>query len=411
MVYFFSICVKADVLFIWSQVVSGNNLSVRAIVSLQDDCPIISIDNQTRKMDIRAFPIYEKNAVFDNKVCEALISNTAKVVKVGDDVIPVLPSKIKKIAIIGDTGCRVSSYYQQNCKLQDTWPLEKILYQISQHNPDLVIHVGDYLYREKDCVDDKECDKGIYGDNFNTWKLDWLAPSKLLSKKAPFIFVRGNHENCNRAYKGWFRYLSASPFADISKEACKGIVDSWVFTSHRLGICDLNFYIHDSSGINEVLFSKQDINNVRSGFLDKLDDKLPTWLLTHRPLWSYADRMGIIYYGNLLQVKAFGNILPKNLLAIVSGHLHIGQTLIIRIRDGKDVITQVIVGNSGTKLDNVKFLKIHDIKIGDFAANNVQSVEGFGFAIAQLNKNYSIIKYYNVENKEVHQLKILNKIS
>ncbi|QXK92174.1 metallophosphoesterase [Neoehrlichia mikurensis] len=407
MIYFSNMYVKADVLFVWSQVVSNNNLSVRAIISAEDDCPKINVDSKIRRMSVRALPVYNKSAVFNNKVCEAVISNTAKIIKVNTNIVPAIPNKIKKIAIIGDTGCRISLYYEQNCKSQDKWPLERILYQVSQHNPDLVIHVGDYLYREKSCSDNTKCNKGVYGDNFNTWKLDWLDPSKLLSKKAPFIFVRGNHEDCNRAYRGWFRYLSASSFVDVDKALCKNIVDSWIFTPKQLGIGDLNFYIYDSSNISEMLFSKQDIKNVRSRFLNKLHHESPMWLLTHRPLWSYIERRNVPYYGSLLQVKAFSNLLPRNLLAIVSGHVHIGQILRMKMKD--NIVTQIIVGNSGTKLDNVKLLKMHNVKIGNFIADSIQSVKNFGFTIVNVNTKYSHVKYYDVNNNEVYQLKILNE--
>ena len=85
--------------------------------------------------------------------------------------------EIRKIAIIADTGCIVSFWrgklYQQRCTSSEEWPLKKILSNIAQHYPELIVHVGAYLYRAGKCVDVEKCGNVRGGDNSEARKADW----------------------------------------------------------------------------------------------------------------------------------------------------------------------------------------------------------------------------------------------
>jgi hypothetical protein len=63
-----------------------------------------------------------------------------------------------------------------------------------------VIHVGDYLYREDMCPPAKQsfCGGAPSGDNWETWKADFFAPAAKLLAASPWVFTRGNHEDCER---------------------------------------------------------------------------------------------------------------------------------------------------------------------------------------------------------------------
>ena len=71
---------------------------------------------------------------------------------------------------------------------------------VAAARPDLVIHVGDYLYRESPCPkNDHGCAGSPYDDSWFTWKADFFVPAAPLLQVAPWIMVRGNHEICKRA--------------------------------------------------------------------------------------------------------------------------------------------------------------------------------------------------------------------
>src|SRR5262249_2948694 len=80
--------------------------------------------------------------------------------------------------------------------------------------PDLVLHVGDYQYRENQCpADIAGCQNSPWGYGWDTWDADLFTPAAKLLAAAPWIMVRGNHEECARAGQGWDRFLDPHPYA------------------------------------------------------------------------------------------------------------------------------------------------------------------------------------------------------
>src|SRR5262249_37638438 len=134
--------------------------------------------------------------------------------------LPPPPSqKLKSVAVFGDTGCRLKADKgekgktaqaqavhdsdeddeggdYQNCDYPKDWPFAAMSKIIAERaKPELVVHVGDYYYRESPCPsDDEGCANSPYGDKWKTWEADFFTPAKLLLQKAPWIVVRGNHE-------------------------------------------------------------------------------------------------------------------------------------------------------------------------------------------------------------------------
>ncbi|MGN7618982.1 MAG: metallophosphoesterase family protein [Ehrlichia sp.] len=349
-------------------------------------------------------------------MCELLVSQFTKELSIDGRSIPSLSHKIRRIAVIGDTGCIISFRHgelrEQHCASSEKWPLKKILHHIGEHNPDLVIHVGDYLYRAAKCVNVENCGT-VHGDNSATWKAEWLEASMLLSSKSPFLFVRGNHENCNRAYMGWFRYLD--PHGNlIAAGECQNFTDSWMFNAKRLDDRNIDFYVFDSSFGSEKIVSNLEVKNLNEQFLPILENESSSiWFLTHRPLWSYSDvGKGGVYHGNLAQVKAFGDLFPDNVSAILSGHVHLSQMLSLRSVQEKHIPMQMIVGNSGALLHNVPEgrLLVEDIRIGDVIADTITSGLNFGFALIEVEESdkedNTVVTFYNQFNEKVKQFHI-----
>lgn len=388
--------VYAEVLYMWSQVVPENKLSVRAIVE-NDTCPIAYVDGKEVEMLERFSAIYEKKI---EKVCEILVKRDVEEVKINETQIPTLPEKIKKIAFIGDTGCRINMLNQQECNSIVSWPLKKNLDSIAFHKPDLVIHVGDYHYRKNQCRNTKKCGN-IYGYNSQAWYTDWFNPAKEISLLYPFLFVRGNHESCNRAHEGWFRYLDPYPFLF---EKCENFTPSWFFD-----IESIKLFVFDSSSGQDIFTNKNEINIFSKQF-DKIthdNSNKPIWFLTHRPLWRSPKKefLTLKDHGNISQVEAFANKFPSNVSAIVSGHIHIAQILLM-----DNVPDQIIVGNGGALLhaqdqepiyQNIKFNYSND---KHYLAREVRNFFGFGFAILNLDEHE--LTFYNQDNKKINSIKL-----
>jgi len=77
-----------------------------------------------------------------------------------------------------------------------------------------VLHVGDYHYRENACPPDVAgCQGSPWGYGWDTWQADLFQPAAPLMAAAPWVLVRGNHEECARAGQGWYRFLDPHPYS------------------------------------------------------------------------------------------------------------------------------------------------------------------------------------------------------
>ena len=93
----------------------------------------------------------------------------------------------RRIVVVGDTGCRIKVLANgagdpiQDCANPEAWPWPRIAAAAARTRPDLVIHVGDYHYREY-CDDAERCRSVIahgvvvnYG--WTGWDADFFAPA------------------------------------------------------------------------------------------------------------------------------------------------------------------------------------------------------------------------------------------
>jgi hypothetical protein len=193
-------------------VVLGRDGAVgRAILSGTRECPAIIFDGAAQPMQLRAEPEGGAHPAFPVLVCEALIPPGTTDAAISERKLPLPKSTIATIAVFGDTGCRLKDAeaqplarrnsdhlhegYFQNCDDPAQWPFPQISRIAAGQKPDLVIHVGDYLYRESPCpTGDAGCAGSPHGDDWPAWKADFFAPAAPLLATAPFIVVRGNHE-------------------------------------------------------------------------------------------------------------------------------------------------------------------------------------------------------------------------
>ncbi|MGL9732924.1 MAG: metallophosphoesterase [Wolbachia sp.] len=388
--------IHAQILYTWSQAIPENKLSVRTIID-NDTCPIVRVDSEEIKMLSRS-SINNDNHI--ETVCELTVETSAENININNIQIPILPEKISKIAFIGDTGCRINALFQQECNSINSWPFKKNLDSIASHKPDLIIHVGDYHYRKTKCRNEQKCGN-IYGYNKEAWYADLFEPAKDILLQSSFLFVRGNHESCNRAYKGWFRYLDPYPF---SFEKCENFIPSW-----SLDIGPMKFFIFDSSSGEDIFTTHSTIDAFRKQFnkLTQDNSNKPTWFLTHRPLWRSLKKefLTLKSHGNLTQIEAFGDKFPSNVTTIVSGHIHIAQILLM-----SNVPDQIIIGNGGVLLhaqdqkptyQNVEFSYSNG---KNYLAHEARNFFGFGFAILNLDNHKFTL--YNQDNQEMYSTQL-----
>jgi Calcineurin-like phosphoesterase len=214
----------AEVNYVWVQLMPDEESTpggrlVRTIVSEGGKCPTVQEDGRTIKMRQRPAPA---RAAFPVLLCETEL-RADSLAQLGNRTLPTRPAEPNDIVVIGDTGCRMTYYNQkQSCLDSNDWPFKKIaasaVRQISARS--FVLHLGDFHYREHPCADSSPtCGGSPYGDNWETWETEFFEPADPLLRVAPWVIMRGNHEDCDRAGAGWL-FFFALPGQKKTDTAC-----------------------------------------------------------------------------------------------------------------------------------------------------------------------------------------------
>lgn len=312
----------------WVLLGPESSFQVRS-VSAGNNCPNLRADSQTIAMKNRQT---KPNTSFPVMICEAEVPNPTLQIQVDGVNLPLPNTKPKKIVVLGDTGCRIkeegTQSFVQACNDPKSWPFAQIAQSAANWKPDLVIHVGDYHYREDNCpVTEPLCQGSITGDRWDSWKQDFFSPALPLLKAAPWIVVRGNHELCSRAGEGWFQLLEPRP----APETCTNKRDPY-----RIRLENLSLWVMDSA----------DDKNISSS-LSKLENTLQPgeWLLSHRPLVTpEVDDESTLDIAPSLPLRLQ---IPGNLGVVMAGHIH--TTMLNQFTDARP--PELISGNGGTLLD------------------------------------------------------------
>ena len=191
--------------FAWIQHVGGRAAEVRA-VSVAERCPTARVDGSALPLARRVGP----EPGFENIVCAARLPPGAISVQIGGVSLRPPSAAIRRVLIFGDTGCRLKGAAVQACNDAAAWPFRTVARLGAARRPDLIVHVGDYYYRESACpAGEAGCAGSPFGDRQASWDADFLRPGRALLAAAPWVFVRGNHESCARGARGWFRMFDA----------------------------------------------------------------------------------------------------------------------------------------------------------------------------------------------------------
>ena len=250
---------------------TSGGLVARAIVQPDASgnavCPRIRIGGVESAMAVRAPAVtsvasrgdfYGSSRLVDFPVltCEAAIPTNTRSASINGQPLKVLTgnASVNRVVVVGDTGCRVkgpTAFVQaadgttsggdrlQDCSSEAAWPYAKLSRVAASFNPDLVVHNGDMHYREgfpegvekafggsanaagggtqqdNAAIKAKFAAAGIsdsisYG--WRAWEEDFFKAAGPLLGAAPWAMTRGNHELCDRAAQGWFRFLDTRNF-------------------------------------------------------------------------------------------------------------------------------------------------------------------------------------------------------
>ena len=237
---------------------------------------------------------------FDHALCDAPVPRTAHAIRVGMTQLPAVPHHPTRIAVLGDTGCRIKGVIVQNCNDPVAWPFARIASAIARERPELIVHVGDYQYRESGCLSiDPRCGNTPFGDNWPAWNIDVFAPASPLFATAPILFARGNHEDCKRAGIGWSRYLAPDP-----SPICRDHEATAIVSFDNLRIANVDSANGDERNPDPTTFERDERG------ADAAANGRETWVLTHRPPLAY------------LAAHAAADPNGPHIAAILAGHIH-----------------------------------------------------------------------------------------
>jgi hypothetical protein len=256
-------------------------------------------------------------------------------------------------------------------------PFPRVTAEAAKLKPDLVIHVGDYLYRENACpADFKGCAGTPFGDNWPTWDADFFAPAKPLLAIAPWVIVRGNHEDCQRAGPGFIRLLGPSSFDP--KAACAEHL-----SPYSIPFAALNLVVTDNADAPEKSVVEKSVPVYRAEIASLANEKAPTWWLLHRPIWgTKSGPLDIPIGGNLTMMAGFSPTgIPSPVELMLSGHIHSFQA--INYDPENHVPPQIVAGFGGDRLDPTP-TSLHGAIFQGSSGVHVRdglSIGGFGFVL------------------------------
>ena len=319
----------------WVEVGEGSNVVARVVVNDAQDCPSIRIDGR-----LRAMPLREPVPRGLRPVCEAAIPAASKSASVFGQKL-VLPRRAPhRVVVFGDTGCRVKDAEIQACNDPDLWPFARVSAAAAQEHADLVIHVGDYLYRESPCPVTAQalCGGTPNGDNWESWNADFFTPAAKLLAASPWAFSRGNHEDCSRSWRGWFYYLDPRPFSG----ACERYS-----APYTVKLAAFEVVMLDSASVAANTLNR-DQAEIYARQLSSLHVANGAWLADHHPFWGIstdsADGKPAVTSPTL--EEAWDRAAPKGISLVLSGHVHLFELLDF----AHDRPIQLIAGDGGTKL-------------------------------------------------------------
>jgi hypothetical protein len=355
----------------WVQLGAGGAAEVRA-TSTGAACPKAILDGATVPMAVRAaadanFPL----------LCALAVPQGARSLTIDGTTVVLPVADPQRILVLGDTGCRIKDTALQACNDPKSWPFPGLANAAAAQKPDLVLHLGDYLYRESPCpVTFAGCTGSPWGDNWLSWDADFFTPAASLLAAAPWIIVRGNHEDCSRAGPGFLRLLGPSAY-DPSAPCNSHLPIYTVPVSNEI------VAVMDSSGAPDTSVDPAQLPLFQKDFealkaMANPGSGRELWLASHRPIWGAISFMGAPAGGNATMIKAAGDLSAFNAISLMlSGHIHTFEAITYVDK----IPPQIVAGHGGDNLDVTPADLRGTVFQGDSGVDVKTgfSVGGFGF--------------------------------
>jgi hypothetical protein len=356
---------------------AASGLVVRAVVAAGVDCPTVTATlaagSRTVRMAERSAPTTTAPAFDAITVCSAPLPVGTRSASVGGLAVPaVYPSNVDRLALVGDTGCRVVPWEVQDCSDPSAWPLAPIAQSIARERPDAVLFAGDFFYREGACPRDLQSLCGSspppveglpFTDSAYGWIADVLVPMAPMLAAAPFIATRGNHEACYRGGNGYFLLFDPR---DGTEGTCapvpgpKGLeaaptnptptyaIDLGLVTGRTLRLAIVDSAGGTDTSVTPFAAVQRPAYERAARLTERAQE---AWLVTHRPLFAFVSDtfaspgQPFSPWTSLDQTAAAQGLLDGYDL-ILSSHIHLAQA--VRL---PGLPPQLVLGNGGTLLD------------------------------------------------------------
>jgi hypothetical protein len=377
---------KSDAKLEAAYVVLGSQGAIaRAVYKDATACPSLSVDKSSQQMNVRALPQTGKKAAFPVLVCELLLPAGTTSAKLDQQKLPLPPSVLGSVAVIGDTGCRLKADkssardtdHEEDGKFQDCdkisqWPFSTLATSVAKQKPQVLVHVGDYIYRESPCPKgDKGCKGSPYGDNWDTWKADFFKPAAPLLAAAPWIATRGNHEICARNGAGYMLFLDSTLAQNQTPPACVDLIPQFA-----VAVGSQQFFVLDSSNAPDDCPTACESAPYAAQFA-AMQPANGAWLVSHRPVWGFKNK-GVSLNATLQAALAqWQGKLPPGFALALAGHIHIWEAL--SFADQRS--PQLVLGNGGTMLTHKIKQPLTGMSIGGTTVSYGNSVDKWGFTI------------------------------
>ncbi|MES3022563.1 MAG: metallophosphoesterase [Pseudomonadota bacterium] len=349
------------------------------VIGALASCPQISIDGRPVAMALRApaatialqrpplDPQDAKPTEFPVLACEAALPAGTRSAAVLGRALPVPAPRLRRIVVIGDTGCRLvrRSNRFQACNDPVAFPFAAVAAAAAAWKPELVVHLGDYHYREQACpVANAGCAGSPWGYGWDTWHADFFGPGRPLLEAAPWVLARGNHENCKRAGQGWWRFLDPRPL--LPGRDCNAPADdahgeySDAYAVPLGG--DAQLIVFDTANTQWRGFKAGDARLQKYADTYRQVEALTHQAahnigVNHHPVLSLTnvetDGVQQLSGGDQGLIDAFGavapGLLPPKMSALLSGHIHQWEQLSF----ASDHPSQFVSGFSGSEQEGL----------------------------------------------------------
>ncbi|MDC6178920.1 metallophosphoesterase family protein [Ralstonia solanacearum] len=408
---------NANIQAAWVEIGDGNQTVVRAVTRYAGStapadstvCPLLTVDGATTRMSLRvaagtvpqrstaSAASDSKASAFPVSACEATVPAGAQAASIGSRVLPLPKANPQRVVILADTGCRLkkSSNTFQACLDATQWPFATAAATAAAMNPDLVLHVGDYHYRENACPSDiAGCRGSPWGYGWDTWQADLFEPAAPLLAAAPWVVVRGNHEECTRAGQGWFRFLD--PRAYSAARSCDDPAnDTAANASDPYAVAigaDTQVIVFDSAKAGTTALATTDpwfqTYQKQFGTVGTLAARpgMMSIFTNHHPILAFVPVAGGTPLGGNAALLSVMNSLnatayyPPGVQVALHGHVHDFQA----INFSSNHPATIVAGNAGDTLDVAlpdpfpSISPASGVTVGSISHNNA-----FGFMVME----------------------------